>query len=281
MADDITTYEPDNSIRRGYVSGLRDIGRELVRTRWLTYQLFKRDFLAMYKQAVIGFIWALVVPIIGMGTFLVLNQSGVLSLGDIGVPYPVYAILGLAYWQLFSTGIVACSNSLVNAGIMIKKINFSKKSLVIAAIGQSMIPFIVQMCFVIILFVYYGFAPSIAILLAPLFMIPIVLLTLGLGFLLSLLNGVVRDVGNIVPVVSTFLMFLTPVLYARPTSGFLATLTDVNPLYYMVSGARDIILTGGFDEWQGLLLSCGLSLFVFISCLIFFHLTEVRVAERI
>lgn len=281
MADDVTTYEPDNTIRRGYISGLGDIGRELFRTRWLTYQLFKRDFLAMYKQAVIGFVWAFVVPIVGMGTFLVLNQSGVLTIGDIGVPYPLYAILGLAYWQLFSTGIVACTNSLVNAGIMIKKINFSKKSLVIAAIGQSMIPFIVQICLVIGLFIYYGVAPSIAILLAPFLMVPIILVTLGLGFLLSLLNGVVRDVGNIVPVLSTFLMFLTPILYARPTSGLLADLTDLNPLYYMVAGARDVILTGGFGEWQGLLLSYALSVLVFISCLIFFHLTEVRVAERI
>lgn len=281
MTEMITTYEPDNSLKKGYLSIFSEIFNELKKNRWLTYQLFKRDFFAVYKQSFIGVLWALIIPLVSVGTFIVLNQSGVFTIGEIHVPYPIYAILGMAFWQLFSAGLIASSNSLVKAGPMIAKINFSKKSLVIASTGQAIVSFLIQFVLVGILFVYYWIAPSIAILLVPLTIIPIMLLTLGLGFILSLLNGIVRDIGNILSILMTFLMFLTPVLYAKPTTGILATVTNYNPLYYMVSVQRELVLMGTISEWKGFLITSIISCIVFIICLVAFHLTETRVAERI
>jgi lipopolysaccharide transport system permease protein len=281
MTETITTYEPDNSLKKGYLSIFSEIFNELKKNRWLTYQLFKRDFFAVYKQSFIGVLWAFIIPLVSVGTFIVLNQSGIFTIGDINVPYPIYAILGMAFWQLFSTGLVASSNSLVSAGLMITKINFSKKSLVIASTGQAIISFLIQFVLVSILFVYYWIAPSTAILLIPITIIPIMLLTLGLGFILSLLNGIVRDIGNILSVLMTFLMFLTPVLYAKPTTGILATVTNYNPLYYLVSVPRELILFGTISEWKGFLIASVVSVIVFMVCVVVFHLTETRVAERI
>jgi len=277
----ITTYEPDNSLKKGYLYIFSEIYSELKRNRWLTYQLFRRDFFALYKQSFIGVFWAFIIPLISVGTFIILNRSGVFSIGDINVPYPIYAILGMAFWQLFATGLIASSNSLIKAGSMIVKINFSKKSLVIAAMGQSIVSFLIQFILVIILFICYGIAPSILIVLVPITIIPIMLLTLGFGFILSLLNGVIRDIGNALSIFVTFLMFLTPVLYAKPTSGILATATNYNPLYYLVSIPREIVLMGSISEWKGFLISSIAAVVIFILCLIVFHLTETRVAERI
>ena len=144
MKETITTYEPDNSLKRGYVSIFIEILTELKTNRWLTYQLFKRDFLAVYKQSFIGSFWALIIPLISVGAFIILNRSGIFNIGDINVPYPVYAILGMAFWQLFSTGLIASANSLIAAGTMITKINFSKKSLVIASLGRSIVSFLIS-----------------------------------------------------------------------------------------------------------------------------------------
>jgi len=281
MSEIITTYEPDNSLKKGYLSIFREIYNEFKKSKWLTYQLFKRDFFAIYKQSFIGVLWALIIPLVSVGTFIILNRSGVFTIGDINVPYPIYAILGMAFWQLFSTGLVASSNSLVKAGAMIVKINFSKKALVIASTGQSLVSFLIQFILVGILFVCYRIAPSIAILWVPLIMIPIMLLTLGLGFILSLLNGVMRDIGNMLSILMTFLMFLTPVLYAKPTTGILGSITEYNPLYYLVSVPRDLVLMGTISEWKGFLIASILSVIIFIVCLVIFHLTETRVAERI
>jgi len=280
MPEIITTYEPDNSLKKGYIHIFSEIFNEIKRNRWLTYQLFRRDFFAIYKQSFIGVFWAFIMPIISVGTFIILNRSGIFTIGDINVPYPIYAILGLAFWQLFSTGLIAGSNSLVKAGPMIAKINFSKKSLVIASTGQSIVSFLIQFILVGILFACYRIAPSIGILWVPIIIIPIMLFTLGLGFILSLLNGIVRDIGNALSVFMTFLLFLTPILYSKP-KGILGAITRYNPLYYLVSVPRELVLTGAISEWRGFLIASIISVVIFVVCLVVFHLTETRVAERI
>ena len=156
----VVTYEPDNSIKKGYRSIFREIFREIVENRWLTYQLFKRNFFAMYKQSFLGLFWPFVTPIFSIGTFVVLNHSGIFSIGNIDVPYPIYAVLGMAFWQLFAVGLNGSTQSLVGAGGMISRINFSKKSLVIASTGKTIISFLIQMALVAILFIVYRTTPN-------------------------------------------------------------------------------------------------------------------------
>jgi len=277
----IRTYEPDNSIKKGYISIFKEIFKELKNNRWLTYQLFKRDFVTIYKQSFIGILWAFIIPLVSVGTFIILNRSGIFNIGDMNVPYPIYAILGMSFWQLFSAGLIACSNSLVKAGSMIVKINFSKKAMVVSSMGQSLVSFLIQISLVAMLMGYYRIMPSIWTLLVPVTIIPIFLFTLGFGFILSLLNAVLRDIGNMISILMTFLMFLTPVLYSKPIAGFLAHVTEYNPLYYMVSVPRDLVLTGCFSLLSGYLIVSAISIFIFLVFLVAFHLTETRIAERV
>jgi lipopolysaccharide transport system permease protein len=281
MNPKIITYEPDNSIKKGYRSLFTEIATELMINRWLTYQLFKRDFFATYKQSFMGIFWALIIPLVSVATFVILNRSGLFSIGKMSVPYPIYAILGLSFWQLFSTGLVGSSNALVKAGSMITQINFSRKSLVIASAGQSLVSFLIQFSLLATLFAVYRVAPSLLILLVPVLVIPILLLTLGLGLILSLFNGVMRDIGNVISLLLTFLMFLTPILYARPNTGMLAYVTRWNPLYYLVTAPRDLVLNGVMLEPEGFLIASGFSFITFIICLVVFHLTETRICERV
>ncbi|MHA1265175.1 MAG: ABC transporter permease [Candidatus Helarchaeota archaeon] len=281
MTDDIITYEPDNSIKKGYLNLFKEIYSDLKQNRWLTWQLFKRDFLAAYRQSFMGILWAFIIPLISVGTFILLNQAGIFNVGTITVPYTIYAILGMSFWTLFSTGLIGCGNSLVIAGSMIVKINFSKKSLVIAAYGQALVSFIIQFALVCILFIIFGFSPDLSILLTLPLIIPIILLTLGLGFLIAILNGIVRDIGNLLSVLITFLMFLTPILYTFPEAGILATIAKFNPLYYLISAPRELILTGTITNGIEYLISCIISIIIFVICIVIFHLTETRVTERV
>ena len=290
----VVTYVPDNSVRHGYISLVADIARELVQNRWLTYQLFKRDMVAFYKQSLLGAVWLFLVPLITIGTFVLLSGSGVVSVGEINAPYPIFAGLGVAVWTIFSQGLVAGANSLVSTGELISRVNFSKKSLVIASMGRTLVSFIALVALVVALFaVYlsrgYDYTPTAAALLAPLALVPVLLLTMGISFYLALLNSIVRDIGTVLGVVVTFVMFLTPVLYARPrvpaNAGALAQLlsdiTSYNPLYYLVAAPRELILVGRISNLDGFLASSGLALGLFLAGLFGFHLTETRIAERI
>ena len=275
------TYEPDNSLKKGYFNLIREIIDEIGWNKWLTFQLFKRDLSTAYKQSFIGILWIFIIPVVNVAVFALLNRSGIFNFGQINVPYPLYAILGMAFWQLFASGISSAGSALTNAGEMLTRINFSKKSLILASLGKPVVSCFIQFILVVILFAVYRIMPSKGMILAPLVLIPIIFLTLGLGFLVALLNAVMRDTGNLLSVSLTFLMYLTPVLYARPLTGALAHITRYNPMYYFVAAGRDLILKGTIIEWQGFLVSTLFSIVLLLVSLLIFHLTETRIAERI
>ncbi len=274
-------YEPENYIKKGYRTLLAEIYNDIKVNRWLTWQLFKRDFITLYKQSFLGVFWIFVVPVVSVGTFTTLKSSGLFSVGEIEVPYPIYAVLGISFWQLFATGLIGSSNSLVKAGSMLTQINFSKKSLVIASVGQSIVSFIIQFSLAVLLYAYYHAVPSLGILLVPVFVLPMLFFTLGLGFILALLNGIVRDIGNMVSLLMTFLMFLTPVLYPKPSSGLLASITHYNPLYHLISPARDLVISGRIAEASAFAVTTGVSCLLLVVCLVVFHLAETKISERI
>ena len=135
----VVTYEPDNSLKKGYSQIFTEIVSEVISNRWLTYQLFRRSFFSMYKQSFLGILWMVISPITNVAVFAVLNNSGIFNIGKIEVHYPIYAISGMAFWQIFAVGLGTCANALTSAGDMLKKINFSKKSLIFAPMAKTMI----------------------------------------------------------------------------------------------------------------------------------------------
>ena len=153
--------------------------------------------------------------------------------------------------------------------------------MVIAALGQSIFEFLVRIGLLVVVFAIYKVIPSWMTLLLPLALIPLVLLTLGLGFLLALLNVLARDMGNIVTLMTTFLLFLTPVLYPAPSTGLFATLSIYNPLSALVAGARDLVIFGYIREPLQFLAVSLISLVIFLISWRIFHIVETRMAERV
>jgi lipopolysaccharide transport system permease protein len=281
MGTKTVVYLPPRSIKDNYLELLRQIFRESYRSRWLTYQLFRRNFTSTYRQSVIGVFWALILPFLSVATFLFLNAGGVLNVGQTSVPYPIYAISGIALWQVFSVGIALGSGSLAGAGNMLTKINFDRESLVFSSVAQGIVPSLVQAAIVLVLFGAYWIAPPWTLILAPFAAIPLLLLTLGLAFIFALANGVVRDVGYGVAAIVTFLLFVTPVLYTRPATGIVAEVSKYNPLYYLVAVPRDLLTTGVTTDLSGYLYSALFSAVVFLVCWMAFHIAEIRVIERL
>lgn len=277
----VVTYEPDNSLKKGYFQIFSEIISEIISSRWLTYQMFRRSFFSMYKQSFLGILWMVILPIVNVGVFAVLNNSGIFNIGEIPVPYPIYAVCGLAFWQIFAVGLGSSANALTSAGEMVTRINFSKKSLVFAPMGRTLVSFLIQFALVGVLMLFYQIIPRSGILLIPLVVFAIILLTLGLGLLVSIMNAIVNDIGNILSLAITFLMYLTPVLYAKPKIGILSQVTQFNPMYHFVSAGRDLILNGRINDMHGFLYSAAFSAALFTVALVIFHLTETRIAERI
>ena len=277
----ISIYEPDSQIRKGYFKLWKEMFHEIKDSKWLIWQLFLSRFKGSYSQSFFGIAWVLISPLVALVTFIVLRGAGLFDVGEIEVPYAIYALLGLTFWQIFATGIQRSTNSLVGARGMVKKINFPREVLIFSSFGTVITSFLIQMVFVFILFGVYGFIPNWKIIFLPLMMIPLLLLTCGLGFIFSIINGIIRDLGRILSFGLTFLLFITPIAYEKPDTGFITTLANLNPVYYLSIAPREIALKGILGDPFGYFISCTFSIFIFFVCWMSFHLAEPRIIERL
>jgi len=281
MDENIVINEPDGQIKIGYIKLWREMIHETKESKWLIWQLFWSGFKGTYIQSFLGIAWVLIMPLGTLATFIILRGAGLFNVGKIEVPYPIFAFLGLMFWQIFVTGIQRSTNSLASAGRMLKKIYFPREVLVFSSLGTAIFSFLIQMVFVFLLFGVYGFLPNWKIIFLPLMTIPLLLLTCGLGFIFSLINGVIRDLGRILSFGLTFLLFITPIAYEPPDTGFVATLATINPLYYLTVAPRDIALIGNLSDPSGYFISCIFSIFIFFFFWMSFHLAEPRITERL
>lgn len=259
----------------------RDMVREQLASRELIWRLFMRDFAARYRQSILGFLWALIVPVVAVATFVVMSRAGILRTGSPSVPYPLFVLTGLVLWQIFAAGVVACTTALVAGGSMVVKINFPKEVLVVSALGQVVVEFLIRLLLLATLMAVYRVTPGWGALAFPLATLPLWLLTLGTGLLLAFSNALVRDIANIVTVGMTFLMFLTPVIYPQPEAGILAEIMRMNPLSILVTAPRELLFHDTIADPGRYLLMSGVSVGVFLIGWRLFHLVETRVAERL
>ena len=276
----VTEYTPSGHIGMGF-GAWREMVQELWESRELTWRLFLRDFSARYRQSLLGYVWAFLPPLIMVATFTWLNRNNILPVGETKLPYPVYVLLGTTVWQLFASGLTGATQSLVGASALITKINFPREVLVLSAFMQSLLEFFVRCFLLVAAFAFYRIVPSPAILLLPLAILPLCLLTLGLGYIFALINGVLRDAGQIITFLLTFWMFLTPVVYPAATTGAKSVLNVANPVSPFVIAAQDLAAHGALSQPQNYLIGCGVSLVVFLLGWRLFHLTETRIVERV
>jgi lipopolysaccharide transport system permease protein len=286
-ADDMATKSPECSVyeptgRGGGIAFLvRQIAGDIGRSGWLTLQLLRRDLIASSKQSVMGVLWYVVLPLCALATFVVLNRAGVLAAGKMTLPYPVYAVGGLAFWQLFAMGCAAGANALTSSAALIGKINFSRKSLVIASQGRVWITFLVHVVLLLGFQALLGAPIRASMLWTPILAIPVLFLGLAGAFVLAVANTLVRDVASATPLVLNLLLLTTPVLYRIPDQGVLSWLSRVNPLYHLVAGPRDMVLAGTLASPAGFLLSALFSVLALAGALLFFHVAEQRIVERL
>jgi len=270
-------YEPNKHLKLG-IRIWPVMFRELLNSRELIWRLFIRNFVAKYRQTVLGYVWALIMPFVAIGTFVILNRSGILNIEKTDMPYPLFALIGLTVWQTFAIGLVSGTNSIVAAGSMIAKINFPRESLVFASMAQSIFELFIKMVLIVFCFFIFQFTPHWQVILFPLAILPIIILTLGLSLILSLVNGLLRDTANIISLLTTFLMFLTPVLYPIDDSKFLF---KINPLSVLINAPRDLVTYGRITQPVYFIIATISSILIFLIAWRIFHVAETKIPERI
>lgn len=279
MKQVIKVYTPDAMRTRG-LSVWIDMAKELWNSRELIWRLMQRDISVRYRQSIMGYIWAVLPQIATVALFTFLSKHRVFDMGETHLPYVIHALWSISVWQLFSTCLIGCTNSLVSAGTLVTKINFPKEALVIAAIGQGVFDFFIRLVPVVFVMWWYEFLPSWEIIFIPFVLIFVVLLALGMGFILSIINLILRDVGNAVNIILTFGMFLAPILYPPPMREPFALINIYNPFSPLLIATQDMLSGINLTYPNAMMVMIALSVFIFFSGWRVFHITMPRVTER-
>jgi len=245
MQPDLTAAPPAVAPPEG-VNGLREIGRELVEHRDLLLQLTRRDLKLRYKQAVMGFAWAVFMPLLiilaGCLVRVIMAQVS-------GSTVNRTAIAGLAVkslgWSFFVGTIGFAVQSLTNNMNLVAKVYFPREVLPLSTTLAQTVDTLLGAIVVTLLVGFLGVRPSPALLWVPIIGLLLYLFTAGVALLLSCANLFFRDVKYIVQVLLTFGIFFTPVLFEPAMLGpKLSTLAMLNPLAPLLEGLRLSVVAG-------------------------------------
>src|SRR5690606_6157163 len=123
--------------------------------RELAWRLFVRNFSAMYRQSILGFVWALIPPLLTALVWVFLNGQRIINVEDPGVPYPAFVLTSVLLWSVFAQSLVTPITSVLQGKSILVKINFPRESLVLAGLLQVLFDLLVKLvlaAFVLIIF---------------------------------------------------------------------------------------------------------------------------------
>ena len=256
--------------------------RELLRYRELFYFLAWRDILVRYKQTVIGVAWSVIRPLLTMVVFTVVFGR-LARLPSEGVPYPILVFSAMLPWQYFANAMQESSNSLIAESRLISKVYFPRLIVPTSSVIVSAVDFLISLALLGLLMLWYGFAPSPAILLMPSFFLLATLSALGVGYWLSAMNVKYRDFRYIVPFLVQFGLYVSPVGFSSSVvPGRWRLLYSLNPMVGVIDGFRWCVQgTASSLYLPGFLISAAVSVLAFVSGVWFFRRTERFFADFI
>lgn len=247
--------------------------------RELLYFLTWRDIKVRYKQSALGAAWAIIQPFFTMVVFS-LFFGRLANIPSDGIPYPIFSYSALVPWTFFANGLSQSANSLVGSANLIKKVYFPRLTIPIATVISGVVDFALAFVVLLGMMLYYRVVPTGQIIFLPFFFLLALVTALGVGLWLSALNVQYRDVRYVVPFITQFWMFATPIAYPSTLlSGVWRQVYALNPMVGVVEGFRWALL--GTDTAPGpiIIVSILASLGILIGGAFYFRRMEKTFAD--
>lgn len=254
--------------------------REVWKYRDLIVLFVRRDFVAQYKQTILGPLWHLIQPVMTTIVFIVVF-TGIAGIPTDGAHPVVFYMCGLTIWNYFSACLTSTSNTFIsNAGIF-GKVYFPRLVTPLSIVLSNLVKFLIQFLLLFSVMAYFNFNGyplhiGWAICWLPLVLVVTASFALGLGIIISALTTKYRDFGVLVTFGVQLLMYATPIVY--PLS-FLKEkrvlwIMELNPLAALVEAYRYILIGSGTFTPGQLIYSSVVSVLILFSGLVLFNRVE-------
>lgn len=212
----------------------------------LLRELTKTDFKLRYQGSILGYLWALLRPLM-MFAILYIVFAKLLKIGSDIPHYPVYLLTGTVLWSFFTE----CTNqgiqAIVNRGDLLRKINFPKYIVVVSATLTAVINLLINLIVIIVFALFNGVVPNVGWLMVLPLILEFYLLALGIALLLGSINAKYRDITSIWDVLTQALFYAVPVIYpitmVAESSRVAAKIVLMNPISQIIQDVRFFLIT--------------------------------------
>jgi len=255
--------------------------RDLWLYRELVFFMTWRDLKVRYKQTLLGASWAILQPFLTMVVFSIFFGNLAKVPSD-GVPYPIFSYTALIPWILFSKALQDASRSLVANSHMITKVYFPRMILPLSSVLAGVVDFLIAFVVLLGMMFFFKIYPTVNVWVLPLFLLLALVTAIGVGLWLSALNVLYRDINYILPFLTQFWMFLTPVAY--PSSMIPSewqVIYALNPMVGVVEGFRWVLLGTGQPPGIMTLVSSIVAVVLLISGMFYFRRMERLFADMV
>ena len=216
------------------------------KNRILLAELTKTDFKLRYQGSVLGYLWALLRPLM-MFAILYIVFAKLLKFGSDIPHYPVYLLCGTSMWSFFTECTSQGIQAIVSRGDLLRKISFPKYIVVVSATLTAVINMFINLGVIIIFALLNGVAPSWGWLLIIFPLLGLYLLSLGIAFLLGSINVKYRDITSIWDVIVQALFYAVPIIYpismVAASSEIAAKIILLNPISQCIQDIRYLLIT--------------------------------------
>jgi lipopolysaccharide transport system permease protein len=259
---------------------IRELLHEQVLYRELLAEMIKRDLTLRYKQTIMGFGWAIFMPLVNTAVFSVVFMR--VAPMNTGVPYPLFAYCGLWAWNLLASSLRFSVISLTSNTSLVTKVYFPREIFPFSALAVCMVDFVVGASVLALLMAWYHVVPGVNALWLPVVLLVQVAITAAIGLLLAMANLFYRDVKYLFEVVLTVWMFATSVVYpVQLVGGRLGAALALNPMTPIIDGYRAVLLRNESPFTPAFLGAAALSLVLLGAAWVIFHRAEYTFAENV
>lgn len=264
---------------RSLLADCREMFVEQRDYRELLAQMTWRDLLLRYKQTIMGFGWAVFMPLVNTAVFSIIFTR--VAPLETPVAYPVFAFCGLWVWNFFASSLRFSVVSLTSNANLVAKVYFPREIFPFSAVIVCLVDFTVGSIVLVGLMTWYHIPVGLNLLWLPAVLGVHIVFTTAVALVLSMANLFYRDVKYLFEVVATIWMFASPVVYpVDRLGGTLGLLVRLNPMTPIIEAYRSVLLLNqapGALFGVAALLSVGLFLFSWL----LFHRLEFRFAENL
>ena len=217
---------------------------DLAASRELAWRLFMRDLSARYRQSLLGYVWAFLPPLAATIPFVFLRSQGLFTTGATAIPYPAYVMISMLFWQIFVDAVQSPLKSVTAAKPMLSKIQFPPEGILLAGLGDVLFSFLIRLVLLAGVLLWYRLTPPATVVFVPFAVAALIILGFMIGLLVTPLGILYTDVTSSLAIVTTFWMFLTPVIYPARETGLAGLLSRWNPVSPMIIVGRDWLTVG-------------------------------------